>query len=168
MSSIQLTCSEEINLATFTPQQMTLTGPTGPIKSATIDVVSGPNNHQFVISFPPQTAAGTYSLTVGPAIQDFYGNKMNQNRNGVNGETADAFKATFVSSNPMTARPIAPHGPMASSIYGVIATPALTDPTLAPTSAVPAPASEIRTVDFTTCSTRPLGTRKQTGPNNTQ
>jgi S-adenosylmethionine hydrolase len=48
-----------------------------------------------MISFPTQTAPGTYSLTVGPNIQDWYGNLMNQNRNGVNGEASDAFIETI-------------------------------------------------------------------------
>ena len=56
------------------------------------------------ISFPTQTAAGTYTLTVGPDIQDWYGNDMNQNRNGVNGEATDAFTET-IQVQP-TARPI--------------------------------------------------------------
>jgi subtilisin family serine protease len=166
MSAIQLTYSEEVNPATFTPQQVTLTGPAGPIKGATVSAVSGSNNHQFVISFPPQTAAGTYSLAVGPAIQDFYGNKMDQNRNGINGETGDAFKATFVSSNAMTAHTVAPRSPAASSSSGVLARPALTNFALSPATTVPAPAPEIGTVDFITSSTPPLGPKKQTGPNN--
>ena len=99
MSAIQLTWNEEINPATFTAQQITLSGPSGPITGVTVSVVTGSNNHQFQISFPSQTAAGTYSLTLGPSIQDFYGNKMDQNQNGVNGEPGDTFKTTFVSSN---------------------------------------------------------------------
>ena len=40
---------------------------------------------------PSQIAAGTYSLTVGPDVQDWYGNDMNQNRDGVNGQSTDGF-----------------------------------------------------------------------------
>ena len=54
----------------------------------TVTPVAGSNDHEFTISFPTQTAAGTYTLTVGPGIQDWYGNEMNQNRNGVNGEAS--------------------------------------------------------------------------------
>ena len=56
--------------------------------------VDGSNDHEFQISFPAQTAAGAYTLTVGPDIQDWYGNEMNQNRNGTNGEASDAFTET--------------------------------------------------------------------------
>jgi subtilisin family serine protease len=164
MSAIQLTFNEEVNPATFTAQQVTLTGPGGAIKGATVSVLSGSNNHQFVISFPPQTASGTYTVTVGPAIQDFYGNKMDQNRNGVNGEAGDAFKATFVSSNPMTAHSVAPRGPAAPSISGVPARPPLTNLALASAPAAPAAASEIGTVDFLTSQAPSLVTRKQTSP----
>ena len=164
MSAIQLTLSEEVNPATFTTGQVTLTGPAGLIKGVTVSVIPASNNHQFTISFPPQTAAGTYTLTVGPAIQDFYGNKMDQNRNGVNGEAGDAFKATFVSTNAMVAHPVAPtvHAPLA--IFDLHARPELTELALAPTSTP----IEMGTVDFMTTVTLPLGTRKQTGPNSAQ
>ena len=45
-----------------------------------VSAVAGSNDHEFEISFPAQTAAGTYTLAVGPDIQDWYGNDMNQNR----------------------------------------------------------------------------------------
>jgi len=103
LSSIQLTFNEEINPATFTPSQVTLTGPGGTISGVTVTAVAGSNDHQFLISFASQTAGGTYTLKVGPSIQDWYGNSMDQNRNGVNGEASDAFvyvvraaSATFV------------------------------------------------------------------------
>ncbi len=91
LSSIQVAFNEEINPATFTPSQVTLTGPGGAISKVTISVVAGSNDHQFVIAFPSQTAGGTYTLKVGPSVQDWYGNSMDQNRNGVNGEASDAF-----------------------------------------------------------------------------
>ena len=92
---MQLDFNEEINPATFTPSEVTLTGPGGTIAGVTVAAVAGSNDHEFTISFPDQTAAGTYTLKVGPDIQDWYGNDMNQNRNGVNGEAADAFVETI-------------------------------------------------------------------------
>ncbi len=96
-STVQLTFNEEINPATFTSSQVTFTGPGGVIPAAdlTITAVSGSNDHEFQISFPSQSAAGTYKLSVGPDLQDWYGNDMNQNRNGANGEAADAFTETI-------------------------------------------------------------------------
>ena len=164
MSAIQVTYNEEINPATFTAQQVSLVGPAGMIKGVTVTVAPGSNNHQFAISFPTQAAAGTYTLTVGPAIQDFYGNKMDQNRNGVNGEASDIFKATFVSTNAMTAHPVVPRGPAPSSNFGVLASPPLTELTPAPATTP----TEMGTIDFMTTPARHLGIRKQTGPSGTQ
>ena len=79
---MRLTFNEEINPATFTASQVTLTGPGGAISGVTVTAVSGSNDHKFDISFPAQTAAGTYTLKVGTGVQDWYGNAMNQNRNG--------------------------------------------------------------------------------------
>ncbi len=64
LSSIQLNFNEEINPATFTASQVTLTGPDGAISGVTVAAVSGSNDHQFTVSFPTQTAAGTYTLKV--------------------------------------------------------------------------------------------------------
>jgi hypothetical protein len=110
-NGVQVTFNEEVNPSTFSAAQVTLTGPNGAISGLSVSVVSGSNDHQFLISFPGQTTPGTYNLTVGPAIQDWYGNEMNQNRNGVNGESSDAFTsaiqetsatATFLHSDTTT------------------------------------------------------------------
>ena len=93
LSTIQVTFNEEINPATFTPSQVTLSGPGGTITGVSVAAVAGSNDHTFAITFPTQSAAGTYTLKVGPDIQDWYGNDLDQNRNGVNGEaTADAVR----------------------------------------------------------------------------
>ena len=88
LSTVQLTFNEEINPATFTSADVTLTGPGGVIPAGEVSVTAadGSNDHSFQLSFPAQTAAGTYTLTVGPGVQDWYGNDMNQNRNATNGE----------------------------------------------------------------------------------
>ncbi len=95
LSTIQVTFNEEINPATFTPSQVTLTGPNGAITGVSVTAVAGSNDHTFAITFPNQSAAGAYTLNVGPDVQDWYGNDMNQNRNGTNGEAADAFVETI-------------------------------------------------------------------------
>jgi subtilisin family serine protease len=95
LSAVQVTFNEEINPATFTASQVSLTGPNGTISGITVAAVSGSNNHKFTISFPSQTGGGTYTLTVGPSIQDWYGNSMDQNRNGINGETNDQYVETI-------------------------------------------------------------------------
>jgi subtilisin family serine protease len=111
LNGVQVNFNEEVNPSTFTAAQVTLTGPKGAISGLTVSVVAGSNDHQFLISFPGQTTPGPYHLTVGPAIRDWYGNAMNQNRNGTNGESSDAFttaiqetptSATFQSSDATT------------------------------------------------------------------
>ena len=77
-----------------------MTGPGGTISAVSVTPVSGSNDHEFTISFPTQTAAGTYTLKVAPTVQDWYGNDMNQNRNGVNGEPSDAFVETIRQTAP--------------------------------------------------------------------
>ena len=110
-SSVVLNFNEEINPATFTPSQVTLTGPNGAISGVTVTAVSGSNDHQFTIAFPVQTGAGAYTLKVAPTLQDWYGNDLNQNRNGVNGESSDAFAETI--------RQTAPGSPDLLSITGI-------------------------------------------------
>ena len=100
LSSVTLNFNEEINPATFTPAQVSVAGPGGTISGVTDTSVAGSNDHEFTIAFPTQTAAGIYTLKVGPDIQDWYGNDLNQNRNGVNGEPFDAFVETIRQTAP--------------------------------------------------------------------
>ena len=66
LSSVQLNFNEEINPATFTASQVTLTGPGGTITGVTVAPVAGSNDHEFTISFPDQTAAGDLHLEGRP------------------------------------------------------------------------------------------------------
>jgi subtilisin family serine protease len=99
-SSVEVDFNEEINPATFTPSEVTVTGPAGTISGVTVTAVAGSNDHEFTIAFPTQAAAGTFTVKVGPDIQDWYGNDMNQNRNGVNGKATDAFVETIRQTAP--------------------------------------------------------------------
>jgi hypothetical protein len=103
-TGITVTFDEEVNPATFTAAQVTLTGPGGAIGGVSVSPVPGSNDHKFTIAFPGQTAPGTHSLKVGPSIEDWYGNPMNQNGNGINGEPSDACTASFA----QTLRPRSP------------------------------------------------------------
>jgi subtilisin family serine protease len=96
--TLELTFNEEINPATFTAAQVALSGPGGsvPANGVSVSPIAGSNNHEFQISFAAPTVAGSYTLNVGPGIEDWYGNQMNQNRNGVNGEASDAFVETGI------------------------------------------------------------------------
>ncbi len=96
-----LTFSEAIDPATFTLDDIVLAGPSGTLSVSSVAAVGGSGNTQFNITFPALTAAGTYTLTVGPKVLDVSGNPMDQNNNGVNGESSDSWSAKWeVSSQP--------------------------------------------------------------------
>jgi hypothetical protein len=98
LSAIQVTFNEEINPATFTASQVSLTGPGGTISGITVAAVSGSNNHKFTISFPSQTGGGAYTLALASSIQDWYGNALDQDRDGGDGESDDTYTVTFTAS----------------------------------------------------------------------
>ena len=57
------------------------------------------------VSFPAQSALGIYSISAGPHIRDLFGREMDQNGNGIAGESGvDAFTGTFSIASP-AARP---------------------------------------------------------------
>jgi subtilisin family serine protease len=118
--SIAVSFNEEINPATFTGGQISLAGPGGTIGGVSVTAVPGSNDHQFVIAFPAQTAGGAYTLKVAPDIQDWYGNNMDQNRNGVNGEAGDAFTLTIGSAPPAAPDVMRIAGPPATETAGTI------------------------------------------------
>jgi hypothetical protein len=96
ISSQTITFSRAMLVSSFTPDQVTLTGPGGPI-AVTITPVSpsGGAATQFILGFATQTAQGTYTTTVGPNITDVFGNKMDQDGNFNPGEPGDQFVGTF-------------------------------------------------------------------------
>src|SRR5207249_2803066 len=87
-SAIDVTFSEAVNPSTVTPATVAVTNPGGaavtPITVTDIDPVF---HRLFHVTFAPQTLNGLYTVTVGPGVTDRAGNTMDQNQNGVNGET---------------------------------------------------------------------------------
>jgi subtilisin-like proprotein convertase family protein len=76
ISQARVTFSEPINAATFGAADVTLTGPGGQtIGVSGVTAVAGTTN-QFDVTFATQTAAGTYTLAIGPAVNDLAGNAM--------------------------------------------------------------------------------------------
>ena len=85
-----------INGTTFTPADVALTGPDGPIPVT--EVVPRPDrpNTNFFFRFAPQSRAGVYTFTIGPNIADTFGNPLDQNQNGIGGEIpGDQFVSNF-------------------------------------------------------------------------
>ncbi len=95
-----LTFNEAILASSFTTAGVdTLTGPAGAITPTGVSQLS---STQYEVTFAAQSGTGgTYTLTVGPNITDAYGDPMNQNGNGVNGESpGDDYTTTFALPMP--------------------------------------------------------------------
>jgi len=84
-NKVRFTFDEAVNTSSFTTADVvSLTGPGGAITPSGVTVVS---STQFDVTFATQTAGGTYTVVIGPAITDTAGNLMNQDNDLINGET---------------------------------------------------------------------------------
>ncbi|MGL6094184.1 MAG: S8 family serine peptidase [Fimbriiglobus sp.] len=127
-----------VNPATFTAADVRVTAPNGaPLGVSSVVPVAGSGNRSFYLMLArTQTGNGTYRVTVGPDVRDTNGRAMNQNGNGVGGETADVFTATAVigaasppvvsppPASPPTSPPVSP--PSADGRRTFAATPGAT------------------------------------------
>ncbi|MGI9470896.1 MAG: S8 family serine peptidase [Rubripirellula sp.] len=96
-NSIQIRFSETLETGSFTLDDIAqFIGPDGIIPLTALTPVAGSNHRVFELSFESQTVAGTYELTVSPGVTDRFGNVMDQNENGVGGETDDALVHDFL------------------------------------------------------------------------
>jgi hypothetical protein len=85
-----------IQASSFTPADVTITGPGGAIPASGVALVGGTT---WRISFAPQSADGTYTVRVGPNLNELAANLMgmDQNGDGFSGDgTNDTFTGTFV------------------------------------------------------------------------
>src|SRR5262249_22971174 len=80
---IDIQFNEAINAASFTPDDVTLTGPSGTFSPTGVSLLAADT---FRVVFPALTVRGNYQAVIGPDITDLAGNKMDQNQNGANGE----------------------------------------------------------------------------------
>ena len=94
VSSVDVAFDMAINPGTFSTDDVSIVGPAGPITPSGVTLLS---NNTYRISFSPQTANGVYAVSVGPNIDELAGNfhGMDQNGNGLPGETNDVFSGTF-------------------------------------------------------------------------
>jgi hypothetical protein len=77
ISSVELTFNTPINLYAVSSSDAAVTTPAGPLSSG--DVTLSPTGPTSVrVSFPPQTAEGSYSLSFGSQLQSLYGQPMSQ------------------------------------------------------------------------------------------
>lgn len=94
--TVRVTFSEPINVTSFTPDDVTFTGTGDPVLAGRVTLVAGSSNRQFDISFPAQAAPGSYTMVIGPDIQDGAGNWMNQDGDAYNREVpGDQYTAAF-------------------------------------------------------------------------
>jgi hypothetical protein len=91
---ITLTFSEPIDESSFTlADVLLLEGPSGPITPSAVNHLGA---GQVEVAFPPQNISGTFQIVVGPEIQDAAGNLMDQDADGIGGETPDdRFETSF-------------------------------------------------------------------------
>jgi hypothetical protein len=93
---VRVTFSAPMNAASFTPDQVAITGPAGPIAATDIVAVAGSNGTQFDIQFAPQSQVGRYTVLIGPDVADLAGNLMDQNGNYTAAEVPnDQYLAVF-------------------------------------------------------------------------
>jgi hypothetical protein len=86
---VDVTFSEPINAASFTTADVTLGF------SSAFKTVTKVSDSRFRIGFSGQTALGEHGVTIGPQITDLADNLMDQNRDGVCGQPADAYQGAF-------------------------------------------------------------------------
>ncbi|MCK4276083.1 MAG: FG-GAP repeat protein, partial [Phycisphaerae bacterium] len=93
VSSVEVTFNEAIDESTFTlvDTAIQLSGG-GSSQATSIDSLGG---NSYRLNFAPRSAAGDYYVVVGPNVEDLAGNEMNQNGNGINGESDDEYWGQF-------------------------------------------------------------------------
>lgn len=78
--------SREINDTTFDDGDINLEGPNGIIPIHTLSCLG---ENIWRISFAEQSVPGNYHIHVGPNIEDTFGNEMDQDKDGIEGEILD-------------------------------------------------------------------------------
>ncbi|MBB77172.1 MAG: hypothetical protein CMJ75_21920 [Planctomycetaceae bacterium] len=90
LERVTVTFNEAIDAVTLTDADIELTDPAGNLIPVTaISAVRGSGGKEFEIDFEEQSTAGTYEVTLGPAVADEEGNLMDQDRDGTQGEAED-------------------------------------------------------------------------------
>jgi len=77
VSSVTLYFNDAPNPNSFPATAISLTTPNGPLPSSSFSITMS-SSTSYLVSFPLETAVGNYVLTVGPNINDLYGQPMSQ------------------------------------------------------------------------------------------
>jgi len=92
---VDVTFSRSIDNNTFTTQDVNIITPSGviPINQITIEFLE---SNTYRISFPSQSENGEYNVYIGSHIDDLDGDKMDQDKDGINGEDInDRYEGSF-------------------------------------------------------------------------
>jgi hypothetical protein len=96
VSYIDIEFSTAVDDSTFDIDDVTLTGPGGVIPLSDIERIDNPlYTNIYRVSFPMQTAEGTYSIQVGPYIVSAHDGMLDQDHNGIYGEVTDVYYHEF-------------------------------------------------------------------------
>ncbi|MFN6105566.1 MAG: Ig-like domain-containing protein, partial [Planctomycetaceae bacterium] len=76
VSELQVTFSQRVDLNTLSVSDVAVHGPQGAVVIRDITPVAGGHNRSFEIAFDSQTAAGDYTVVIGPAITDLAGHPL--------------------------------------------------------------------------------------------
>ncbi len=101
--SIRFEFDEPMNTGSFAAADdvVSFTGPSGNNLLDQITGFSWVDSHTLQVSLSPQMEGGTYTLILGPGIQDLAGKSLDQDGDGIGGEPSDdRYIATF--STPQT------------------------------------------------------------------
>jgi hypothetical protein len=75
--AVRVTFNAAINPTTFATSTITgFRGPSGAIAVSAVTPVTGTSDHQFDVTFAPQSAAGTYTMLIAGTIRDSNGNRV--------------------------------------------------------------------------------------------
>jgi hypothetical protein len=97
LGGLLVTFNEPINANSFTTKDVRING---GLAGAGVVSIGAPTNGAttFLITFT-KPGVGKTSISIGPNINDLFGNRMDQNRNGVTGEGTDYYSTAFYLSS---------------------------------------------------------------------
>jgi len=91
-----VTFNEAINLLTFSTIDVQVNGAAPGVGVISVQPVAN-SKKQFLITLAASSTSMP-SVSIGPNINDLFGNRMDQNKNGINGEAADYYFAQYLKS----------------------------------------------------------------------
>ncbi len=93
--------NEPILASSIVLADIRITGPDGEITPTAVETPTDDSGYETIITIPGQSAVGVYTIMLGVNILDLAGNPLDQNQNGINGETVgDQFTGTSTFGTP--------------------------------------------------------------------